>query len=152
MSRTKLPADVGNDIFSDSPLRSTQPRRVVLVPETESSGSGSLPATAAAPVPSVSLQPGEPAGVTAASPEVAPREPVPSPVAKAPVKESSKRKKLEEQIKITAYFSKSQVDDLEAEVYRRRRAGDRIGATDLMREIFEFWRANRPAYKPDGHQ
>jgi hypothetical protein len=44
------------------------------------------------------------------------------------------------QIKMTIYLSKEQVDAIEEEVFRRRRAGSRIGNTDLMREIVDQWR------------
>jgi len=47
------------------------------------------------------------------------------------------------QIKLTVYLPKSHVDALEEEVFHRRRSGDRIGNTDLMREVVEQWLARR---------
>jgi len=49
----------------------------------------------------------------------------------------------EPQIKLTVYLPKSHVDALEEEVYLRRRAGDRIGNTDLMREVVDEWLTRR---------
>jgi len=111
MTRTKLPADFGNSIFTDSPLRSTQPRRVALISEAEPSSGSILPSDSRAPSHMVSPQTREPEEGRLSS-ETAPQQAVQSTAVEAASKESSKRKKLGEQIKITAYFSKSQITQI----------------------------------------
>jgi hypothetical protein len=46
-------------------------------------------------------------------------------------------------MKVTIYLTKAQLDDIEEEVYQRRRGGDRVGNTDVVREIVDEWRSRR---------
>jgi hypothetical protein len=120
----KLPSDLGAQVFADSPLRPTAP------PKNPPLTAVPAPAVSA-PLPSIEM--------AAVVHQVAPREAAPPPATgrlaaagdAAPV----------QQIKMTVYLSKEQVDAIEEEVFRRRRAGERIGNTDLMREIVDAWRS-----------
>jgi hypothetical protein len=69
----------------------------------------------------------------------APRQAQAEPAAARPTTTPDVSKPSPAQIKLTIYLSKEQVDALEETVFRRRRAGERIGNTDVMREIVDAW-------------
>src|SRR5262249_21352173 len=113
----KLPSDLGSQVFADSPLRPT-------AAATKKSSLVSLPASDAA-VELAAESVDVPVEVAA---EV---RSLPSP--------KSGTLPAANNVKMTVYLSKAQVDALEEAVFRRRRAGERIGNTDLMREIVDDW-------------
>ena len=128
MSRPKLPENV----FGESPLRSTtEAKRVSIVPQPEAREISRAPST---DVPGV-------------APELAAVEPVrrpsPSPSKPAARKKAEETAPPERNEKLTIYLALHHFDAIEEEVFRRRRAGERIGNTDLIREIVETWHSRR---------
>jgi len=146
MKNTKLP----NDIFSDSPLRATTAKSVVLVQERPIEvpvAPPTAPTIQAAVVPAVeSRRNSEGEGGAEAEGEVRPADVarIDAPRPKAPAKVEDEESASAPLVKLTLYLSKEQVQFIEDEVYTRKRAGERgISNSDLAREILEDHMARR---------
>jgi hypothetical protein len=140
---SKLPVNAGS-IFADSPLRSTTgPKKFSIVEQQQATEQP----VAAQAVPTVNAPTTATEAVTA--PAAAPALPVapapqgPPPPPSTTAISTTAGPPAEQMVKMTIYLTKSQADELEEVVYQRRRTGDRIGNTDLMREIVDEWRARR---------
>lgn len=155
----KLPENLSS-MFSDSPLRSTteKERPVALVEAPKP-----LPPPAEPEVSPVELV--DEVEVVALEPvaEVVPSQPAvaaPTLVSTSeearedsqrtskrgkPVVSAAPKKKAVSTggIKRTFYIAKAHEEAIEAEVYRRRMAGERVGGSDVMHEILDGWLAGK---------